>query len=247
MIDQGLIAQIESATYSSWPAKELVEYDGWQLRFADGFSRRANSLLPIGKSRLDLDAKLSFSAGWFEQRGMGLVVRCTPSCEPGVDEALARRGFAREGDTCVMVADLAGLDPPAITDFTPDARWWDTMAELWEIRPEARPAWRGIIERIDLSAAYGTKVVGGVEVAAGLGVLDGPWLGLFEIVVHPEHRRRGYGRELTRSLLGWGKRHAATYAYLQVTTANEPAINLYQDLGFRYSYTYWYRRSPGQA
>jgi N-acetylglutamate synthase len=247
MVDQDQIAQIESASYSSWPAKELVEYDGWQLRFADGFSRRANSLLPIGRSRLDLDVKLAFSADWFEQRGMGLVVRCTPSCEPGVDEELARRGFAREGDTSVMVADLSALDPSAIPDSTPDARWWDTMAELWGIRPKVRPAWRGIIERIDLSAAFGTKVVGGVGVAAGLGVLDGSWLGLFEIVVHPEQRRRGYGREVTRSLLGWGKRHGATHAYLQVVSGNEPAIRLYEDLGFRYAYPCWYRRSPGQA
>jgi GNAT superfamily N-acetyltransferase len=243
MDDRDQIAQIESAAYSSWPAKELVEYDGWQLRFADGFSRRANSLLPIGTSRVDLDAKLSFSADWFQQRGLSLVARCTPLCEPGIDEELARRGFAREGDTSVMVADLTGFDPPVVRDFEPDPRWWDTMAELWRIRPEARPAWRGIIERIDLPAAYGRKAIGGVDVAAGLGVLDGSCLGLFEIVVHPDRRRRGYGREVARSLLGWGKRQGATRAYLQVVTANEPAIGLYEDLGFRYAYPYWYRRS----
>jgi len=244
MADPDLVVEIEASGYRAWPARELVEYDGWQLRYADGFSRRANSLLPIGVSSLDVDTKLDHCSRWFDRRGLGLVVRCTPLCEPGIDDELAQRGFTREGETRVMVADLAGGDdhgPKPAERAT--AGWWDAMARLWSIAPQLRPAWRGIVGRITLPAAYAAIPGADDAIAAGLGVVDGASVGLFEIVVDPARRRRGHGRELTLTLLGWGRSRGAERAYLQVVSGNEPAISLYESLGFRHAYTYWYRRA----
>ncbi len=42
MTDLGLVREIEAAAYRAWPAREMIEYDGWQLRFADGFSTPAD-------------------------------------------------------------------------------------------------------------------------------------------------------------------------------------------------------------
>ena len=44
-----------------------------------------------------------------------------------------------------------------------------------------------------------------------------------------------------QALLAWGQRHGAYTAYLQVMCNNEPALRLYEKLGFQEKYQYWYR------
>ena len=81
-------------------------------------------------------------------------------------------------------------------------------------------------------------------VSCGLAVADGDYLGLFDIVTIVEQRRRGYGLELTSSLLAWGQAVNTRYAYLQVMAKNDPALSLYGKLGFQEIYDYWYRIAP---
>jgi len=242
-----LIAEVEAAGYSCWPAKEMVGYDGWELRYADGFSGRANSVLPLGESTLALDTKLRFCGEWFEERGVQLEVRCTPLCEPGIDDDLDARGYAIDRPTRVMSVDLAGAADTVSggqVSVAPDDRWWRAMAGLWGISEERQIGWKGIIGRILPPAAYVLVADGGRNVAGGHGVVAGSWLALFGIVVAPEWRRRGYGRKVTTSLLAWGAAQGAQRAFLQVVASNKAAIALYRDLGFRDLYDYWYRREP---
>jgi ribosomal protein S18 acetylase RimI-like enzyme len=249
MVSRELIAEVEAAGYACWPARETLSYDGWELRYADGFSGRANSVLPVGESSLSLETKLRFCHEWFDRRGVRLEVRCTPLCEPGIDDELAARGYAIDRPTHVMVGDLDGSAASRWDRIgtTPDGRWCQAMSRLLSIGEERRPGWEGIIERIALPAAHVLVANGDDEVAGGLGVVDGPWLGLFEIVVAPGWRRRGYGREVTRSLLAWGRKSGARRAFLQVVASNAPAIALYETLGFQRVYSYWYRRPPQDA
>jgi ribosomal protein S18 acetylase RimI-like enzyme len=78
-------------------------------------------------------------------------------------------------------------------------------------------------------------------VSCGLGVLENQYIGLFEIITARNKRRRGFGRELILNILDWGKKNGATKAYLQVAMSNEPALNLYSNLGFEEIYQYFYR------
>jgi ribosomal protein S18 acetylase RimI-like enzyme len=82
-------------------------------------------------------------------------------------------------------------------------------------------------------------------VACGLAVADGHLVGLFDLLVAKDVRRRGYGAQLLRRLVSWGIDRGATQAYLQVQGDNAPASNLYRKLGFQSAYQYWYRvRAP---
>jgi GNAT superfamily N-acetyltransferase len=78
-------------------------------------------------------------------------------------------------------------------------------------------------------------------VACGLGVLEGGYLGLFDLIVDPERRGEGYGTSLLSGLLTWAREKGARWAYLQVMYKNEPARRLYGKLGFQEAYAYWYR------
>jgi ribosomal protein S18 acetylase RimI-like enzyme len=238
------IQKIEAAAYKAWPAAERVDYDGWQLRYAHGFSRRGNSVYPAQPSTIDLGLKLEWCAAWYEQRGLGLVVRQNPATEPGLDEDLDSRGFGREGVTNVMVAAITVGDQAVAVEDTASAAWSVAARELWGIGPDQIAGWRGIIERIDVPAGFALVKEGDRPVAAALAVAVGRWLGLFEIVVAPERRRQGIGSRLTSSLMTWGAALGADSAFLQVVAENGPAINMYEGLGFEFCYRYWYRRAP---
>ena len=84
-------------------------------------------------------------------------------------------------------------------------------------------------------------------VSCGLAVLEGPYVGLFDLVTDPALRRRGFGTELILRLLAWAQERGASTAYLQVMLDNKPAQNLYARLGFEEIYQYWYRVLPGSG
>jgi GNAT superfamily N-acetyltransferase len=246
MSDLELVREIESAAYLAWPAWEVVEYDGWQLRFADGFSRRGNSVYPAHPSTLPYATKLDWCGDWYRERGQPLIVRQTPASEAGLDQVLAEAGFTSEGWTLVMTGSLLNYDEPAADiPAKPDSAWYAAAADLWQIPPQALGAWRGIIERIDHPAAFVHRTGGDGPEAAGLAVVVDEWQGLFEIIVRPDLRRTGVGSSVARSLLSWGWQAGARRAFLQVVEDNRSAISLYERLGFAPAYSYWYRRAPG--
>ena len=233
-----LAREIEPSVYRSWKARECVEYDGWQLRYADGFSRRGNSVFPAEQSTLPLIEKLDWCRSWYRERALELVIRQTPATEAGLDDVLETSGFSREGNTDVMVAELGGRSAALSVDRQPSLGWWNTTAALWGFDLATPTGWSAIINRIDLPAGF-VSVDG---VAAGMAIVDGPWMGLFEIIVAPDRRRQGLGNAVSNALLSWGSGLGAQRAYLQVVEDNRAAIEFYRRLGFEQAYTYWYRR-----
>ncbi|MFN2156932.1 MAG: hypothetical protein ACK2UX_16980, partial [Anaerolineae bacterium] len=47
-----LAEQIEAASLDAWPALEQIAYDGWILRFSDGYTKRANSVNSMYEAKL---------------------------------------------------------------------------------------------------------------------------------------------------------------------------------------------------
>lgn len=236
-----LVGDIEDALYRSWRARECVTYDGWQLRYADGFSRRANSVYPAEPSRLSHTEKLDYCRRWYRERAHDLLVRQTPATESGLDVVLAKDGFSLEGATEVMVGKLGGRSGEISVEATPSSEWWNTTADLWGFDLSTPTGWSGMINRIDQPAGF--ACVNGQ--AAGFAVVVGAWVGLFEIVVAANRRGRGLGRAVTDSLLQWGSKVGAQRAYLQVLADNKNAIRFYRSRGFEREYGYWYRRDRG--
>lgn len=55
---------------------------------------------------------------------------------------------------------------------------------------------------------------------------------LFNIAVHPEHQRKGYGRALMEHLIAELEQRGILTLWLEVRASNQQAIALYQVLGF---------------
>ena len=81
----------------------------------------------------------------------------------------------------------------------------------------------------------------GTIIATGLGVLDRDYVGLYAIHVQPDHRKKGYARQICTAILSEAAKRGAKYSYLQVVDGNEAALNLYYSLGYSYLYKYWFR------
>jgi ribosomal protein S18 acetylase RimI-like enzyme len=77
----------------------------------------------------------------------------------------------------------------------------------------------------------------GVPVATGFGVRSGDHIGVFNIVVLPEFRRRGYGRSVTERIMRDGFERGARVAYLHSSPEGLP---LYRSMGFRTVETWTY-------
>jgi GNAT superfamily N-acetyltransferase len=80
--------------------------------------------------------------------------------------------------------------------------------------------------------------------AMAIGAVEGDHMGLFDVLVMPEARRRGLARRVTESLYSWAWTHGARFAYLQVVATNAAALPLYAAQGFRTAYAYEYLVPP---
>ncbi len=55
---------------------------------------------------------------------------------------------------------------------------------------------------------------------------------IITIIVHPQMRQKGYGKQLLYTALNYSMLQGSTKAYLEVKTTNTPAIMLYKNFGF---------------
>jgi ribosomal protein S18 acetylase RimI-like enzyme len=118
------------------------------------------------------------------------------------------------------------------------------IADLCRLNPRHAPhvaTMRLLFDRMPPERLFASVRVGDEAAAVGLGVLHDGYLGLYDIVTDERLRGRGYGRMMVSGLLRAASEAGITRAYLQVAADNAPAIRLYEGLGFRVSYGYWYR------
>ena len=75
--DPALLRRVEEASLNSWPAPRQVLLDGWVLRFAGGYTRRANSATPLDPGQ-DSPAALSARIAAYEKLYAALAAALAP-------------------------------------------------------------------------------------------------------------------------------------------------------------------------
>ena len=239
-----IIDAIERAAALAWPAAETMMLGSWRLSAGDGFSRRRNSAVPADPAPPDLDGRFREVAKWYRERGLPVLYRITPTCSPVIDAELADRGFSVEAPTLVMSRSVE------ISESVPGVVSMPEATEAW-VRAEfealgvdeslARP-WLAAVTSVPSPRAFVAPVDGGRMVGAGLGVVVGDFVGVFEIAVRPRDRRRGHARRMMEALHRFGAVEGAQHAFLQVLEDDDRAVALHRALGYEVSHRYWYRR-----
>jgi N-acetylglutamate synthase len=245
--DPGLA--IEEASLRAWPAITSEMLDGWELRFGEGFTRRANSVQPLGTSSEAFAKKVAHCEAWYAARSLPCTFRLTRFADPDLDSFLSGRGYQAIDRVAIMDRPIPPVPVPRIRasiEAPAAAEWTKVYGALMRLPDGPPPAMTRILEacRKEQRFAVLPAAFGGAPASCGLAVHDGPFVGLFDLVTAPALRRRGYCTTLISGLLEWGVSRGATRAYLQVVSANTPAIALYTKLGFETRYEYWYRVKP---
>ncbi|MFJ6794563.1 GNAT family N-acetyltransferase [Streptomyces sp. NPDC091268] len=227
----------------SWQPLESEPLGEWTLRAARGFTRRANSVLPLGDPGIPLDEALARVTSWYAERGLPAYVQAATGAA-GTQELLCAeleaRGWTAEVSAEVRVgalAPVADADAPAAGEVrltrTPDADW---LARYGRVRdPEV--ARRLLVEG---PSVWFANLAGGR--AVGRCVVDGRWAGFAAVAVDPAYRRSGLATAVMAALAGRALEEGASAAWLQVETDNAGALALYDGMGFARHHTYHHYR-----
>ena len=248
--------RIEEVSLNSWPALQHILFDGWILRFSEGYTKRANSVNSLSASSMDVNRKIDVCERLYARKGLPPIFRITPFSAPSdLDRALEVRGYRRAVLTSVLHLDLGNcplpvqreakrlLQPAPAVELRHEQLddWMDVFYELSDASTAGWEVHRRILQAIPSRRLLTSLAGTGRVVACGLGVLEGGYFGLFNLVTHPRWRNRGYGTKLVWGLLRWARDNRARHAYLQMVTDNAPARRLYAKFGFQEMYRYWYR------
>lgn len=241
-----MVTIIEELSLNAWPALQTVVYDGWIIRFADGYTKRANSVNPLYPSTLDIDEKIRFCENIYENKKMPVVFKITPAIYPSdLDEKLFANGYRKDSPTSVQIMDLETLN----AQMTPEVNVQEDLSDDWlagfyrmsAVADSHKETLRKILINIVPRHCFVSLRSDDKVIACGLGVLQSEYIGLFDIVTDEDFRGYGYGQQVVKNILAWGKQNQAKKAYLQVMLNNAPALHLYSKIGFVEKYQYWYR------
>ena len=243
-----MIKRIEELSMNAWPSLQTHLYDGWVLRFSGGYTKRANSINPIYSSDASIEEKIEICEKTYFTKGLPTIYKLTQACYPkNLDEILESKGYKKIDETSVQILNIAEDYPidknnrlDIEYEFTPD--WINSFVDCSNIQNESTI---GIMTQM-LKSIIGDKIcvkmkLDNKTVGCGFGVIEENYIGIFDIIVREEDRGQGIGKTIMQGILKEAQKRNVCKAYLQVIVGNSVAENLYNKLGFKEIYRYWYR------
>lgn len=237
---------IEELSLNHWHPLSTLLYDGWVLRFADGYTKRANSINPIYDSTCDLNTKIKECENIYSANHLPTIYKITPFVHPiDLDVTLEEKGYTLIDTTSVQTLNLDNISEPELTsviineDIT--SAWLKDYCRLNNVGDRDKKVMERMLSNIKTKKGFISFYYEDQVVACGLGVIERGYVGLYDIVTERNYRNQGFGEQMILNLLKWGKENGANYSYLAVVSNNEPALRLYSKIGYSEIYKYWYR------
>lgn len=244
---------LERAMVDGWPPLEREALGGWLLRASRGFTRRANSVLPLGDPGTPLGAAVERAEQWYAERELPALFALFG--QPELEEELRERGYRERVSTLAMTASVgtvvgaahdvaerhrrsagsAGLTIAVTRE--PSEDWLATAAGTRPTDPEVlRHLVTGSPEQVFGEVRDGAETV----LAIGRAPFAHVWAGLTNVHVEPSARRRGLATLVTAALAQEARARGIRSIWLQVEEGNAPARAAYERLGFGTHHRYRY-------
>ncbi|PTM91296.1 acetyltransferase (GNAT) family protein [Streptomyces sp. VMFN-G11Ma] len=230
----------------AWRPVESERLGEWELRAAAGFTRRANSVLPLGDPGLPLDEALAAVRRWYGARGLPAYVQTATGAE-GTQELLCaeleRRGWVREVSAELWTGALAPVADRAEGAGVELSR---TADEAWLSRYQRKGVSEVALKVLGSGPSVWFATVPGEGSPAAIGrcVVDGRWASFAAVEVDPALRRRGLATTVMAALARRALDEGASAAWLQVEQDNTGARGLYTGMGFAAHHAYHHYREP---
>ncbi|WP_342571871.1 GNAT family N-acetyltransferase [Paenibacillus sp. FSL R5-0749] len=237
---------IEEISLNHWQPLSTLLYDGWVLRFAKGYTKRANSIQPIYYSTLDVHEKIEECERIYASNQLSTIFKITPFIQPDhLDQLLQDKGYAVVDLTRIQIRSLDDIKEPVHQAVQIDEQltttWLDHFCRLNKVNDLQRETTELMLNNIRTKAGFISLLLDGQVVACGFGVIERGYVGLYDIITDANFRNQGLAEQMILHLLHWAKENGATSSYLQVVANNAPAVKLYAKLGYSEVYSYWYR------
>ncbi|MCR9260059.1 MAG: GNAT family N-acetyltransferase [Pseudomonadaceae bacterium] len=270
--DSHLTQRIEEASLNAWPALQQIFLDGWVLRFARGFTKRSNSIVPLYATswaqdiqtqpeevQLRLAARIRYCENLYAREQLQTVFRITSfdmtshttdvnaqfnSAKELLDQTLEERGYVRQDTSLVLSKPITQARSVAGFRLLPLDQWLSAYSHLTGLPEPAQSLHGLILKSISGDCAFAVLENSSGVIACGMAVVEQELVGLFDIYTDVAHRGQGHGTNLIDGLCNWAVQAHAQRVYLQVVADNQAALTLYQQLGFGEVYRYWYRTGP---
>ncbi|MEY9994022.1 GNAT superfamily N-acetyltransferase/antitoxin (DNA-binding transcriptional repressor) of toxin-antitoxin stability system [Streptomyces sp. V4I8] len=234
----------------AWRPVESERLGEWELRAASGFTRRANSVLPLGDPGMPLEEALDAVRRWYGDRGLPAYVQTATGAE-GTQELLCaeleRLAWVREVTAELWVGALAPIADrvePGEASGVVLAREAD---EAWLARYQRKGVSEVALKVLGSGPSVWFATVpgagGGAPAAIGRCVVDGRWAGFAAVEVDPALRRQGLATRVMAALARRALDEGASAAWLQVEAENVGAREMYAGMGFGAHHAYHHYRS----
>ena len=241
------ILMFEELSLNALPALQTQFYDGWVLRYTDGYgyTSRANSVNLLYPSTLDPREKIKECEKRYFAQGLPAIFKITDGTDTEMDKMLELDGYEVLSPTYFMTSDLTAVKyTPGMIDMVCgiNDEWLTDCFTLSHYEEDKKRAIaKQVFNNIKVTTLCGRIIKNSATIACGLCIIERGCAGLFNIVVDESERGKGYGREICQSLLCEAQRLGAHTTYLQVVQENYVAIDLYTKMGYKTLYSYWYR------
>jgi len=239
---------IEELSMNAWPSLHTLMYDGWIILLSNGYGNRGNSINPIYPSKIDLEEKLKYCDGLYSRHNLPANYKIIECAEhKALDKKLEDLNYQKIRETSIQVRQITEMpgchyDGIVVEDDFSD-RWKESVIEYNRIEEIHKSTFRKIVDNIAVEKFVVHKEIDGEIAGCGYGAIEHGYVGLFDIVVKEDFRGRGYGREIVETVLCEAAKRGVKKSYLQVMINNTVAVNLYNKLGYREVYRYWYRKA----
>ena len=210
------IIELEKLSDLTWPAQEIVEYGKWRLRISDGFSMRANSVLPIGEPPIDLASAVDEITHIYREKKLKPTFSIPLPIFDELDRYLEQHGWNIKIDANFLIRDIGAIEVSSDPQFSIEIL--DYPSEEWLETNSDQP-----LEKIGRIATLGS------------------WSIVTRLFVNPSFRGKGVAKNLMNNLLSAAVSDGATKVALQVDNENGAALALYQSMGFTTHHKFVYR------
>ena len=245
------VKKIQEIFLNSWPAKDYYFINGWILRFNDGITDRANSVVPLSYWGKNVNNDIDEVERIYEKVDLTPSFMIFDYCEPKILKSLLiERGYALVSPTEVMITKLKALNFSkideiynyALLDFR-TSEFSRFISNFTHWTDNDQRAIKEINEKIKIPEKKYLLVKSDEEVIASLmAVLVGrKFLYVADVLVHPNYRQKKIATTMLYRLLeDWAIKKEAQYIWLQVEESNKIAHKMYDNLGmtplFKYAY-----------